>query len=88
MTMRMYAERKGLPLDRAIVEVRHGKVHIEATEGATAGKPTQIDRFERIIRLEGDALTDSDRERLLSIADRCPVHRTLGQSSTIVTTPA
>ncbi len=88
MTMRMYAERKGLPLARAIVEVRHGKVHMEATEGATAGKATQIDRFERIIRLEGPALTAADRERLLSIADRCPVHRTLSQSSTIVTTSA
>jgi uncharacterized OsmC-like protein/alpha/beta superfamily hydrolase len=85
MTMRMYADRKRLPLDRATVEVRHGKVHIEATEGTADGTPTQIDRFERIITLEGEGLTDDDRERIVSIANRCPVHRTLSRSSTIET---
>lgn len=44
-----------------------------------------IDRFERTIHVRGDALTDDDRARLLAIADKCPVHRTLESASVIVT---
>jgi putative redox protein len=89
MTMRLYADRKGLPVTRISVEVEHAKVHADdcmecaAAEGAP--RPGgMVDRFERRIRLEGE-LSDDDRDRLAAIANRCPVHRTLEGSSTIVT---
>lgn len=75
MTLRMYAGRKGLPLDQVRVALRHAKIHAadcqtcETTQG-------QIDRIERVITLTGD-LDDAQRARLLEIADKCPVHRTL-----------
>ncbi|MEZ5383375.1 MAG: bifunctional alpha/beta hydrolase/OsmC family protein [Microthrixaceae bacterium] len=84
MTMRMYAERKGIPLDRAEVEVRHDKVHCDDCEATAGGATPKIDRFERRLRLTGD-LTDDQREGLLRIADRCPVHLTLERSSLIET---
>jgi len=88
MTLRIYAEHKKLPLDRISVEVRHGKVAAEhcadcgeAAEGRAGGR---IDRFERTISVEGgvDATTSS---KLVEIAGKCPVHRTLEQASAIVT---
>jgi putative redox protein len=90
MTLRMYADRKGLPLDRITVEVSHGKVHADdcaacAEQEHLAGRSGMIDRFERVITLAGDDLTDDDRGRLLAIADKCPVHRTLESASAIVT---
>ena len=97
MTLRMYADRKGLPLDRVIVEVTHAKVHATdcaecvtegpATAAATSAALTMIDRFERRIILAG-ALDGDQREALLRIADRCPVHLTLERSSVIATTLA
>lgn len=77
MTLRMYADRKGLKLDRVRVELRHVR---RATQSAGL-----VDRFERVIELEGDLDTDA-RQRLLEIADRCPVSQTLKRSSEIVTT--
>ncbi|HEY5662835.1 MAG TPA: alpha/beta fold hydrolase [Ilumatobacter sp.] len=87
MTLRMYADRKGLPLDRVVVEVSHDKVHAaDAASDAGDGSPVgRIDRFTRVLHLAGD-LDDAQRSSLLRIADRCPVHRTLEQSSRIVTT--
>ncbi len=95
MTLRMYADRKKLPLDRIIVEVFHGKVHaddcLECAEndavfsGIAEGRTNMINRFERVITLEGDDLTDADRNKLLAIADKCPVHRTLENASVIAT---
>jgi putative redox protein len=90
MTLRMYADRKGLEVDRITVAVRHDKVHaadcVECLErDDLAGRTGLIDRFERVITIEGDRLTDDQRDRMLSIADRCPVHRTLESSSAIVT---
>ncbi len=86
MTLRIYATRKEMALDRVTVEVTHDKVHATDAGGAGAdsGSPPRIDRFHRAIRLDG-ALSDDDRARLLAIADRCPVHRTLEQSSLIET---
>ncbi len=68
------------------VEVTHDKVHATDVERACAdgAAPARLDRFRRAIHLEG-ALGDDDRTRLLEIADRCPVHRTLEQSSVIET---
>jgi putative redox protein len=90
MTLRMYADRKGVPLDRVTVEVTHGKVHandcVECTDNANlAGRTGMIDRFERAITVEGDDLTDEHRAKLLEIADKCPVHRPLESASAIVT---
>lgn len=91
MTLRMYADRKNLPLERVTVEVDHGKVHADdcqecAADERLAGRSGMIDRFERRITIEGPDLSDGDRDKLLSIADRCPVHRTLESSSVISTT--
>jgi len=90
MTLRMYADRKQLPLDRVSVEVAHGKVHADdcvecAEHDQLTGRTGMIDRFERVLHIEGDDLTDDDRAKLLAIADRCPVHRTLEAASAIVT---
>ncbi|MDG4719475.1 bifunctional alpha/beta hydrolase/OsmC family protein [Thalassospira aquimaris] len=87
MTLRLYADQKQIPLDAIRVEVRHAKVHADDC-AECAGKPVpksgKIDRFERLITLHGD-FTDDVRARLLEIADKCPVHRTLEASSVIVT---
>ncbi|MGB0115123.1 MAG: alpha/beta fold hydrolase [Ilumatobacteraceae bacterium] len=90
MTLRMYADRKGLPLDRVSVEVTHDKVHADdctecADNEVLAGRTGMIDRFERVVHIVGDELSADDRQRLLAIADRCPVHRTLESASVIVT---
>lgn len=75
MTLRMYAERKEWPLEGVRVDLGHSRIHAEdcahcETEGG------RIDRIERVIEVLGD-LDDEQRGRLLEIADRCPVHRTL-----------
>ena len=84
MTIRMYARRKGLPLEHVWVDVTHDKVHGADAEGA-AGPAPKIDRFSRVVHLQGD-LSPEERARLMEIADKCPVHRTLEASSEIVTT--
>ena len=84
MTLRMYAERKKIPVDRIIVEVNHGKVHADDCSDCGEGRVGLIDRLSRRIHLEGE-LDDAQRASLLVIADKCPVHRTLEASSTIVT---
>ncbi len=81
MTIRMYARRKGWPLAHVAVDVSHDKVH---AQDARSGSGAQADTFTRVIRLSGD-LDATQREKLLEIADKCPVHRTLERSSKIVT---
>ena len=79
MTIRMYARRKGWPLASVSVDVTHDKVH-----GQDAEAKSKIDSFTRTIHLTGD-LDDTQRARLLEIADRCPVHQTLERSNHIKT---
>jgi putative redox protein len=75
MTLRLYAERKQLPLKQTTVRLRHDKIHAaDCAECET--KEGMIDRIERAITLEGD-LDAEQRARLMEIADKCPVHRTL-----------
>ena len=81
MTIRMYARRKGWPLAHVWVDVTHDKVHAQDAESISAPR---IDTFTREIHLEGD-LDETQRQRLLEIADKCPVHKTLEGSSHIVT---
>ncbi|WP_422362834.1 alpha/beta fold hydrolase [Pyruvatibacter mobilis] len=79
MTLRMYADHKKLSLDRVVVRVGHDRIHVDDCaecaehEGNTNG---MVDVLERDIELEGD-LDDETRSRLMEIADKCPVHRTL-----------
>ena len=75
MTLRMYADLKKLPLKHISVELRHEKIHAEACQHCET-KEGKIDRIERVVTLEGD-LSDEQRNRLLEIANKCPVHRTL-----------
>jgi uncharacterized OsmC-like protein/fermentation-respiration switch protein FrsA (DUF1100 family) len=84
ITLRLYAERKALPLDRVTVSLRHAKIHAADCETCET-KEGMIDRIERGIVLEG-ALDAEQRARLLEIADKCPVHRTLTSEVDIATT--
>ena len=81
MTIRMYARRKGWPLTNISVEITHDKVH---AQDAAARGDTKVDTFARHITLTGD-LTTEQRAKLIEIADKCPVHRTLERRSHITT---
>ena len=80
MTIRMYARRKGMALDHVSVDVTHDRVHAQDARAPTV----TLDRFTRLIRLTGDLLPD-ERAKLLEIANKCPVHKTLESSAEIVT---
>jgi len=83
MTLRLYARSKGWPLREVVVLVRHEKIHArDCAECET--REGRIDRLEREITLIGD-LDGAQRTRLLEIADKCPVHRTLTHEVHIVT---
>jgi putative redox protein len=75
MTLRLYADRKKLPLDRVTVRLSHSKIHAEDCETCET-KEGMVDRIERAIAIEGP-VDDEQRKRLMEIADKCPVHRTL-----------
>ena len=75
MTLKMYADRKGWPLEQVDVRLKHDRVYAKDCEDC-ASSQGRVDVIERIIRVEGD-LDPAQRARLLEIADRCPVHRTL-----------
>lgn len=80
MTIRMYARRKKWALSNIWVDVKHDAMHAQDADGGHS----KIDTFVREIHLEGD-LDDAQRARLLEIADRCPVHKTLESSAEITT---
>jgi putative redox protein len=75
MTLRLYAERTALPLDRVTVRLAHSRIHAVDCENCET-KEGMLDRIDRTITLAGD-LDEKQRKRLLEIADKCPVHRTL-----------
>ncbi|MFB6262969.1 MAG: alpha/beta fold hydrolase [Bradymonadaceae bacterium] len=86
MTLRMYADRKDWPLERVAVELRQEKIHAEDCDSCERDEG-KIDRFERVVEMEGD-LDEQQRERMLEIADKCPVHNTLTGGSIIRTREA
>jgi putative redox protein len=83
MTVRMYAQRKGWPLERVTVRLRHSKIHAEDCAECDT-KNGKIDLIEREIELAGP-LDESQKQRLVEIADKCPVHRTLTTENVIRT---
>ena len=85
MTVRMYAERKGWPLERVRVTLRHSRIHAEDCAECETIKGW-IDHIDRDIELVGE-VDDTQRQRLMQIAERCPVHQTL-TSEVHVTTSA
>ncbi len=86
MTLRMYASRKKWPLDSVTVTLRHSRIHAKDCEDCETASG-QLDRIDRVVRLTG-ALDAEQRRRLLDIADRCPVHRTLHSEVDVRTTLA
>ncbi len=75
MTLRMYAERKGLALESVEVRLSHRRIHAKDCEDCET-EDGMLDEIQSKIRMEGD-LDETQRTRLLAIATRCPVNRTL-----------
>ncbi len=75
MTLNMYARHKGLPVERVDCGVRHEKTHAADCDDCE-GDSGKLDTFQREVRIKGD-LNEAQRKRMLEIADRCPVHKTL-----------
>ena len=86
MTMRMYADRKSLPLERVTVTLEHSKIHAEDCAECET-RTGMLDQIERVISIEG-TLDADQRGKLMEIADKCPVHRTLKSEIRIVTRAA
>jgi uncharacterized OsmC-like protein/fermentation-respiration switch protein FrsA (DUF1100 family) len=86
MTMRLYAERKSLPLDRVTVTLKHSKIHAQDCAECET-KSGMLDQIDRLIAMDGP-LDAEQRKKLLEIADKCPVHRTLTSEIRIVTQAA
>lgn len=86
MTLRLYADRKRWPLERVSVRLRHAKIHAEDCADCET-KQGMLDRIECEIELEGP-LDPAQRQRLMEIADMCPVHRTLTSEIKIETRAA
>lgn len=83
MTMRLYADRKAIPLDRITVELKHGRIYAkDCVECET--KEGMISKIDRVITMDGN-LDAEQRAKLMEIADKCPVHRTLTSEIKIVT---
>lgn len=81
MTMRLYADRKGWPLESVEIRLQHQKIHARDCEECESGGG-KVDRIDKTIHMVGE-LDEAQKERLMEIADRCPVHRSL-TSETII----
>jgi uncharacterized OsmC-like protein/fermentation-respiration switch protein FrsA (DUF1100 family) len=86
MTMRLYADRKTLPMERVTVTLKHSKIHAQDCAECET-REGMLDQIERVIQIEG-ALDADQLKRLMEIADKCPVHRTLTSEIRIVTRAA
>src|SRR5262245_10586692 len=75
MTLRLYAQRKGIDLRRVTVRLQHFRIHAEDCSDCET-KQGSLDRIDREIQLSGN-LDEAQKRRLLEIAERCPIHRTL-----------
>ncbi len=84
MTLRMYAERKGLALESVEVRLSHRRIHAKDCADCET-EEGMLDEIESRIRMKGD-LDETQRTRLLEIATRCPIHRTLSSEIKIRTT--
>ena len=82
MTVRLYAERKGIPLKAVNVSLSIQKVYARDCEDCESDDDAKVDIIEEELSFEGD-LTEEQREKLAWIADRCPVHRTLTSETKI-----
>lgn len=89
MTIGMYARARKLPLERVVVHLQHAKVHAEDCKGCEVkdSKSGMIDRIERRIELHGQ-LDAAQRAKLIEIANKCPVHKTLTSQIAIETSEA
>ena len=85
MTLHLYAERKGWPLEKVEVELSTKKIYARDCEDCESDPDAKIDVIERSLKIIGD-LDQEQRERLIVMADRCPVHRTLTSETKIRTT--
>jgi putative redox protein len=83
MTMRLYADRKSMPLDRVTVTLKHNKIHAQDCAECET-RAGMLDQIDLLIAMEGD-LDAEQRKKLMEIADKCPVHRTLTSEIHIVT---
>jgi uncharacterized OsmC-like protein/alpha-beta hydrolase superfamily lysophospholipase len=83
MTLRIYASLKGIELGKISVNVTHGKVHAQDC-AECEGREGRIDRFERRISIEGGCPPELEA-KIVEIAGKCPVHRTLEGSSVVAT---
>ncbi len=84
MTIALYARRKGWPLTGVTVRLRHSRIHAEDCAECET-KRAMLDRIDREISVAGE-LTKEQRTKVLEIADKCPVHRTLTSEISIRTT--
>ena len=87
MTLRLYARKKAWPLEGIAVALSHERIHEKDCENCETKADARISRITREITLTG-TLSAEQRARLLEIAERCPVHRTLGGTMRMVTTLA
>lgn len=83
MTIRMYADFKKIKLEEVEVKLTHDKIHKQDGENSESSKG-KIDQIKRFIKLKGD-LTEEQRKRMIEIADRCPVHKTIEGKPEILT---
>lgn len=86
ITLRMYADLKKMPLRRVTIRLRHEKIAAEDCPGCET-KEGKVDRIEQEVTLDGD-LSAEQRARLMEIAGRCPVHKTLTGEVKIVSRAA
>jgi len=84
MTLRLYADQKSLPLERVSVQLKHSRIHAQDCEDCET-KEGKVDRIDRVLTLTGN-LDAEQRRKLLEIADKCPVHRTLHSEISVRTT--